>query len=112
MRRIIYLFYFCSLFLLKNQIVFSKPKNSDVANIIPGIPLGCHFFSQFKFYSNSKLKILYFLAIFFDKNTTVETRNLVEKAISSINNGIKYGRNKWAIQIQTIEVFTYKKIFL
>jgi hypothetical protein len=45
-------------------------------------------------------------AIFYDQNTTAKTRGLVEKAISSINNGIKYGRNKWAIQVQTVEVIT------
>ena len=67
--------------MLKYQIVLTnKQKTSD--NITPGIPI----------------------AIFYDVNVSTETREMVDKAILSINNGIKYGRNKWAFQIQTVAV--------
>jgi hypothetical protein len=40
----------------------------------------------------------------FDKKTSPETRDIVNKAIKLINNNVKYGRNKWSIEIENLEV--------
>lgn len=44
------------------------------------------------------------LAIIFHKNTSLEIRDLVDRAIVKINSGIKYGRNKWSVQTHVIDV--------
>ena len=42
-------------------------------------------------------------AIVYDKNVSTEFKQLIDKAIKSIN-GISNSRNKWAIEIITIQV--------
>ena len=44
------------------------------------------------------------VAIIFDKKTSIETRNWVDKAIKLINTNVKYGRNKWSMDIENIDV--------
>jgi hypothetical protein len=47
------------------------------------------------------------LAIIFDKNLSDGYKQYIEKAITSINNGISYGRNKWAVEVSMVQVIIY-----
>jgi hypothetical protein len=40
--------------------------------------------------------------IIIDKNFQQEVQNFTEKTISYLNNGIKYGRNKWAFHLNIL----------
>ena len=44
------------------------------------------------------------IAIIYDTNTSMEIRDNIDKAIRNINNDVKFGRNKWAIKLVTIDV--------
>ena len=48
--------------------------------------------------------IQFLIAIIFDKNLSVEFKNFINKAVVSINNGISFGRNQWAVDISSIQV--------
>ena len=56
--------------------------------------------SQFEFI----LYLNWIKAIIFDKNVTNEFKELINKAVKSINNGISFGLNKWAVEVDTIQV--------
>jgi hypothetical protein len=62
------------------------------------------FYQQIKPLRALSLKFIFCLAIVFDKNTSTEIQDLVERAMVKINSGIKYGRNKWSVQINVIDV--------
>lgn len=62
------------------------------------------FYQQIKSVRFNLKTSFFCLAIVFDKNTSTEIQDLVERAMVKINSGIKYGRNKWSVQINVIDV--------
>lgn len=93
-------FFFILLGLKGNSCHENEPNNA------PGLPIG-NFKSSYFFTNN--LFYLLNVAIIYDKNTSTETINLIDKAIWNINNAIVYGRNRWSVQIKIIEVFLFQK---
>ena len=52
----------------------------------------------------SQMFFKFLLAIFYYKHSSPKIQELVDRAVKSINSGIKYGRNKWGFQAHLVEV--------
>jgi hypothetical protein len=71
-----------------------------VKGLPSGVPIGCKN-PFFKF--NPILIPLFIKGILVDPDIYSNIKNVTEKTIAYLNNGIKYGRNKWYFRINVIK---------
>ena len=76
---------------------------SNGSKELSGVPLGSYLVSSCWHFVYLNCLFKTYLGIIIENSFYNEVANITEKTVNYINNGIKYGRNKWAFKISIIK---------